>query len=70
MQIYYTSQEESSIEVSLSMGSVSTYIAPAFYYTQVDLAGPLKAYTFHNKRKTIKIWFMCILLLNNFNGFH
>ena len=41
------------------MGPVSTYIAPAFYYTQVDLAGPFKAYTFHNKRKTIKIW-LCV----------
>ena len=44
------------------MGPVSTYnltIAPAFYYTQIDLAGPLKAYTFHSKRKTIKIW-LCV----------
>ena len=44
------------------MGPVSTYnlmIAPVFYYTQVDLAGPFKAYTFHNKRKTIKIW-LCV----------
>ena len=48
-----------AVEVSLSMGPVSTYIAPAFYYTQVDLAGPFKAYTFHNKRKTIKIW-LCV----------
>ena len=51
-----------AIEVSLSMGPVSTYnltIAPVFYYTQVDLAGPFKAYTFHNKRKTIKIW-LCV----------
>ena len=34
-------------------------IAPAFYYTQVDLAGPFKAYTLYNQRKTIKIW-MCV----------
>ena len=35
----------------VSMGPVSTTnitIAPAFYYTQVDLAGPFKAYTLHN----------------------
>ena len=37
--------------IEVSMGPVSTYnltIAPAFYYTQVDLAEPFKAYTFHN----------------------
>ena len=48
--------------IEVSMSPVSTYnlrIAPAFYYTQVDMAGPFKAYTFHNKRKTIKIW-LCI----------
>ena len=31
-------------------------IAPAFYRTQVDICGPLKAYSPHNKRTTIKIW--------------
>ena len=31
-------------------------IAPAFYATQVDLCGPFKAYSPHNKRTTIKIW--------------
>ena len=44
------------------MGPVSTTniaIAPAFYYTQVGLSGPFKAYTLHNQRKTIKIW-MCV----------
>ena len=48
--------------IEVSMGPVSAYnltIAPAFYYTQVDLAGPFKAYTFHNKRKSIKIW-LCV----------
>ena len=48
--------------IEVSMGPVSTTnitIAPAFYYTQVDLAGPFKAYTLHNQRKTIKIW-MCV----------
>ena len=48
--------------IEVSMGPISTKnitIAPAFYYTQVDLAGPFKAYTLHNQRKTIKIW-MCV----------
>ena len=38
--------------VKASMGLVSDYnltIAPAFYYTQEDFAGPFKAYTFHIK---------------------
>ena len=41
------------------MGSVSSYnmtIAPAFYGTQVDIRGPLKAYSLQNKRTTIMIW--------------
>ena len=45
--------------IDVSMGPVSTYnitIAPAFYRTQVDLAGPFKAYSFVNKRATLKIW--------------
>ena len=48
--------------IEVSMGPFSNYnltIAPVFYYTQVDLAEPFKVYTFHNKRKTIKIW-LCI----------
>ena len=47
-----------SIEVA--MGPISTHnlkIAPAFYISQVDLAGPFKAYSPHNKRNTVKIWF-------------
>ena len=46
--------------IDVSMGPVSKHnltIAPAFYITQVDLAGPFKAYTPHNKRVTIKVWF-------------
>ena len=31
-------------------------IAPAFYITQVDLTGPFKAYSKHNKTTTLKIW--------------
>ena len=47
------------------MGPVSNYnltVAPAFYITQMDIAGPLKAYSFANKRATLKIWmvvFVC-----------
>ena len=32
-------------------------IAPAFYVSQIDIAGPFKAYSSHNKRTTIKIWY-------------
>ena len=42
------------------MGPVSPdnlVIAPAFYVTQVDLAGPFQAHCHHHKRNTIKIWF-------------
>ena len=48
------------------MGPISTHsltIAPAFYVTQTDIAGPFKAFTPHNKRATIKVWhviFCCI----------
>ena len=35
---------------------LSLRIAPAFYVTKVDLCGPFKAYSPHNKRTTIKIW--------------
>ena len=31
-------------------------IAPVFYATQVDLCGPFKVYTPHNKITTVKIW--------------
>ena len=46
---------------NVSMGPVSSYnltIAPAFYISQTDLAGPFKAYSLHNSRATIKIWFV------------
>ena len=45
--------------LAVAMGAVSGYnlmIAPAFYVSQVDLAGPFNAYSAHNKRSTIKIW--------------
>ena len=45
--------------VDLSMGPISQHnikIAPPCYVTQVDLAGPFKAYSYINKRATLKIW--------------
>ena len=45
--------------VDIAMGPVSPYnltIAPAFFYSQIDLSGPYTAYSPHNKRKSIKIW--------------
>ena len=45
--------------INIEMGPASSHslrIAPAFYATQVDLCGPFKAYSPHNKRTTIKIW--------------
>ena len=47
--------------VDVVMGPVSKVnlmLAPAFYISQVDLFGPLKAYSVHNKRATINIWFL------------
>ena len=47
------------------MGSASKNqlcVAPPFYITQVDLDGPYKAYSVHNKRSTVKIYiatFVC-----------
>ena len=31
-------------------------ITPAFYITQVDLAGPFQAFSQHHKRTTVKVW--------------
>ena len=45
--------------VNIAMGPISKYnltIAPPFYISQVDLSGPFKAYSPHNKQATIKIW--------------
>ena len=47
--------------VDVVMGPVSKVnlmLAPAFYVSQVDLFGPLKAYSVHNKRATVNIWFL------------
>ena len=45
--------------INIAMGPILKYnltIAPPFYISQVDLAGPFKAYSLHNKRATIKNW--------------
>ena len=42
--------------INIEMSPVSTHnlrIAPAFYVIQVDLCGPFKAYSPHNKGATI-----------------
>ena len=44
--------------IDVLMGPVSpcnTIIAPAFYATQVDLAGTFLAYSQHHKRTTVKV---------------
>ena len=51
--------------VDVIMGSASKNqlcVAPPFYITQVDLDGPYKAYSIHNKRSMVKIYiatFVC-----------
>ena len=45
--------------IDVKMGPISSYImttAPSFYGTQAYICRPLKAYSPHNKRTTIKIW--------------
>ena len=47
--------------IDVSMGPLSQFnltIAPTFFITQTDLAGPFKAYSPHNKRTTLKICFL------------
>ncbi|XP_066928653.1 uncharacterized protein [Clytia hemisphaerica] len=49
--------------VEIAMGPVPPYnltIAPAFFYSQIDLSGPYLAYQPQNKRKTIKIWLVVL----------
>ena len=51
--------------IEVCMGPISNHltIAPAFYVTQVDLAGPFNSYSPHNKRSTVKIYlsvFCCV----------
>ena len=46
------------IEVVMGPKSgVNLAIAPAFFYTQVDLVGPFESFNNSNKRATVKIWF-------------
>ena len=45
--------------VRIAMGPIgeeNLKVAPPFYFTQVDLCGPFKAYSPANKRATLKIW--------------
>ena len=45
--------------IDVEMGPLSQdnlVIAPAFYITQADLAGPFLSYSQHHKRTTVKIW--------------
>ena len=45
--------------IEMAMGPVSRFnmtIAPAFYYTQLDLSGPYLSYSPQHKRTTVKIW--------------
>jgi len=45
--------------VEMAMGPTSAYnltIAPAFYYSQLDLSGPYQSYSPQHKRTTVKIW--------------
>ena len=47
-------------KIEVAMGPKSgenLTIAPAFYYSQVDLFGPFSSYSNVNKRTTIKVWF-------------
>lgn len=47
--------------IDVVMGPVSKHvlnIAPAFYSTQVDLCGPFQCYSYHHRRKIVKIWFL------------
>ena len=46
--------------IEIEMGPVSAHnltIAPAYYITQVDIAGPFLSYSPHNKRTTVKIYY-------------
>ena len=47
--------------IEVEMGPVSGQnltIAPAFYITQVDIAGPFKCYSSHNKRAKTNVYFL------------
>ena len=40
------------------MSKLNLMLAPAFYISQVDIFGPVKAYSVHNKRCSINVWFL------------
>jgi len=45
--------------IDMAMAPVSIYnltIAPAFFFTQLDLSGPYLTYSPQHKRTTIKVW--------------
>ena len=45
--------------IEMSMGPITRCnmtIAPAFYYTHIDLSGPYQSYSPQHKRTTTKIW--------------
>ena len=47
--------------VDVVMGPISKVnlmLAPAFYISQVDITGPVKAYTVHNRRCSVNVWFL------------
>ena len=47
--------------INVEMGPLSMdnlCIAPPFFITQTDLAGPFQAFSQHHKRTTVKIWFL------------
>ena len=47
--------------INMAMGPVTKYnmtIAPAFYYTQLDLSGPYLSFSSQHKRTTVKIWLL------------
>ena len=47
--------------VDVVMGPISKLnlmLAPAFYISQVDITGPVKAYTVHNRRCSVNVWFL------------
>ena len=51
--------EKRAIKVAMGpLQNANLCIAPAFYYSQVDICGHFNAYSNLNKRATIKIWFV------------
>ena len=47
--------------IKVAMGplhDVNLCIAPAFYYSQVDICGPFNTYSNANKRATLKLWYV------------